>query len=61
MMGTAVITPAELKAASAWQGISAVKDDRISVIDGDLLNRHGPRLVQGLEEMARVFHPDLFD
>jgi len=59
-MGTAVTSPAELKEADAWKGITAIKEDRISIIDGDLVNRHGPRLVQALEDMARIFHPELF-
>jgi len=28
--------------------------------DGDLVNRSGPRIVQGLGEMAKMIHPELF-
>jgi len=59
-MGTAVVSEEELRAHPAWQGVTAVKQDRIYTIDGDLVNRSGPRIIQGLEEMAKVIHPDLF-
>ena len=59
-MGTAVVLKEELMAHPAWQGITAVKQDRIHIIDGDLVNRPGPRIVQGLEEIAKAIHPELF-
>jgi len=60
MHGTAVISPEEIKRIAAWQGITAVKEDRIGLVDGDLVNRPGPRIVQGLEAMAKIIHPELF-
>ena len=59
-MGTAVVLKEELMAHPAWQGITAVKQDRIYTIDGDLVNRSGPRIIQGLEEIAKAIHPELF-
>jgi len=59
--GTAVISPVELKKHPAWQGTTAVKQDRVFIIDGDLVNRSGPRIVQGLKEMAKIIHPELFE
>jgi iron complex transport system substrate-binding protein len=59
-MGTAVVSEEELMAHPAWQGITAVKQDRIYTIDGDLVNRSGPRIIQGLEEIAKAIHPELF-
>lgn len=38
----------------------AVRNDRIARIDGDLLMRPGPRLVDGLEALARALHPEAF-
>lgn len=58
--GTAFTSPELLKAHPVWRGITAVKQDRICIIDGDLVDRPGPRIVQGLEEMARIIHPELF-
>jgi len=43
-----------------WSAISAVKNDRIYIIDEDLLVRPGPRLVDGLEKLAQFIHPEAF-
>ena len=59
-MGTAVISPEELKGLPGWQNLTAVKENRIYTIDGDLVNRSGPRIVQGLEAIAKILHPELF-
>lgn len=55
-----VVSPQGLKEHPAWQKTSAVKNNRIVTIDGDLISRPGPRLVQGLEEVARIIHPELY-
>ncbi|MER3423339.1 MAG: cobalamin-binding protein [Nitrospiraceae bacterium] len=44
-----------------WATISAVKHRRFYRISSDLLNRPGPRIVQGLETLARIIHPEAFD
>jgi iron complex transport system substrate-binding protein len=41
-----------------WKEIPAVKSGRIYVLDGDLIDRPSPRVVEGLEEMARIIHPE---
>ena len=46
--------------ASALRNSPAVKNGRVYVIDGDLLTRPGPRLVDGLEQIARALHPEAF-
>lgn len=38
--------------APEWRNVSAVRNKRIHVIDSDLLFRAGPRLAQGLRELA---------
>ena len=43
-----------------WENLSAVKDNRVYVFDDSWLNRPGPRLVVGLEQLARVIHPECF-
>jgi iron complex transport system substrate-binding protein len=49
----------EVKARDGWANIDAVKDNRVYQIDTHLVTSN-PRLVQGLEQFARWFHPDLF-
>ncbi len=58
--GTTFTSPETLEGNPAWREITAVEQDRIDIIDGDLVDRSGPRIVQGLEEMARIIHPELF-
>jgi iron complex transport system substrate-binding protein len=43
-----------------WKMISAVHHGRIYVIDADLIHRPSPRIVDGLEEMAKAIHPEMF-
>jgi iron complex transport system substrate-binding protein len=38
--------------------IPAVKHGRIHLIDSDLIDRPSPRIIEGLEEMARLIHPE---
>ena len=43
-----------------WDRLRAVKQGRIHCFPEDLFGRPGPRLVEGLERLARVVHPALF-
>lgn len=58
--GTAFTPPETLREHLIWQRITAIRQDRIFTIDDDLVSRYGPRIIQGLEEMARIIHPELF-
>jgi len=40
--------------------INAVRNDRVYLIDADTVSRSGPRIVDALEEVARILHPELF-
>jgi iron complex transport system substrate-binding protein len=43
-----------------WQEIAAVRSGAVHVFDDNLVSRPGPRIVEGLETLARLIHPDLF-
>lgn len=45
------------RAWQRWTGLSAIKQQRLHPISGDLLNRPGPRIVEGLERLAEILHP----
>jgi len=45
---------------AGWNAIAAVKNNKVIAFDDDLASRPAPRLVDGLETMAKVFQPDLF-
>jgi iron complex transport system substrate-binding protein len=55
-MGTAANT----RVAAALKNSPAVKNGRVYLINGDLLTRPGPRLVDGLEQIAHALHPEAF-
>jgi iron complex transport system substrate-binding protein len=38
------------------EDLTAVEEDRAYLMDGDLISRPGPRLVEGLESLAQVLH-----
>ncbi|MEN4100114.1 MAG: ABC transporter substrate-binding protein, partial [Anaerolineaceae bacterium] len=42
-----------------WDQIKAVTEGRVYPINDDLISRPGPRQVDGLEELARLLHPQL--
>ena len=44
-----------------WSSLPAVQNNRVYVIDASAYtSRSGPRLVEGLEIMAEMIHPELF-
>jgi len=43
-----------------WEGLDAVKNNQIFAFDDNLVSRPGPRLVDGLEQLAKLLHPDAF-
>jgi iron complex transport system substrate-binding protein len=53
-------SPVQIAKRSGYSGLKAVKDGRVYVIDDNLLVRPGPRLVDGLEQLAQMIHPEVF-
>jgi len=43
-----------------WDTIDAVVNDNIHGMDANLLSRYGPRIVDCLEQLAEIVHPELF-
>ena len=43
-----------------WKTIPAVKYGRVHIIDSDLIDRPSPRIIDGLEGLARILHPETF-
>jgi iron complex transport system substrate-binding protein len=44
-----------------WKTLPAVKNSRIHLMDSDLIDRPSPRIIDGLEELARILHPERFN
>ena len=44
-----------------WKSLPAVEQGNVFVVDGSsYFNRPGPRIVDGLELLAQIIHPELF-
>jgi iron complex transport system substrate-binding protein len=56
------ITAETVAGRDGWVGMTAVAEGRVVPLPEDILiTRPGPRIVDGLEALARVIHPDAFD
>ena len=53
-------TPDSLKQRTGWGGLAAVQNGQIYPFDDNLVSRPGPRLVDGLEALAKLLHPEVF-
>jgi iron complex transport system substrate-binding protein len=42
-----------------WTSIPAVKNNRVYLIDSDIIDRPSQRIIDGLEAMARLIHPEV--
>ncbi len=63
LMGDALysgLTAADVAARPGWDAIAAVQNGQVYEFDDNLASRPGPRLVDGLEQIARLLHPGLF-
>lgn len=60
--GESTQTVEQLKARKGWEKVAAIQQNRIGYIeDQNLLVRAGPRVVEGLERVAKYLHPELFE
>lgn len=53
-------TKQDIASRAGWDQIIAVKTDKIFTIDDNEVSRPGPRIVDALEDLARIVHPELF-
>ncbi|MBS0172131.1 MAG: cobalamin-binding protein [Nitrospira sp.] len=50
----------EQEAWRQWTTVTAVRENRLRDVSADALNRPGPRVMEGLEALARAIHPEAF-
>jgi iron complex transport system substrate-binding protein len=55
------VQPEDVAARPGWEVIAAVENQKVYPFDDNLVSRPGPRLVDGLEELARLLHPEIFE
>ena len=54
------VTPESVKDRAGWEYLGAVQNGRVFPFDDNLISRPGPRLVDGLEQLAKLLRPELF-
>ncbi len=55
------VSPEDVIAREGWGTLRAVQSGSIYPINVDLVSRPGPRIFDGLEELAKIIHPELFE
>ncbi|MCI0556714.1 MAG: cobalamin-binding protein [Anaerolineae bacterium] len=53
------VTVESIGARAGWSDLTAVKEGKIFPFDDNLASRPGPRLVDGLEDLLAILHPEL--
>lgn len=53
------VTIESIAQRAGWSDLTAVKEGSIFAFDDNLASRPGPRLVDGLEELLKILHPEL--
>lgn len=51
----------QLMAREGWADVSAIKNKQVVDVNPDLVNRPGPRVVEGVEELAKAVYPEVFN
>lgn len=51
----------EVMKRKAWKDITAVKEKQVYQVDENIVSRPGPRLVEGVEELAKAIYPETFE
>lgn len=48
-----------LKERPGFENIDAIKNSQVYFLDADIVSRAGPRIIEGLEEIAKAIHPEI--
>jgi iron complex transport system substrate-binding protein len=54
------VSPESIAERPGWENLSAIKNGNVLPFNDDLVSRPGPRLVDALEELAKILRPELF-
>lgn len=53
-------TPADISGRPGYDRLSAIAEGRVFLLDDNLVSRPGPRVVEGIRQIAEALHPDVF-
>lgn len=57
---SSMVTVEDIVSRQPYSSLQAVQRDKVFVINDDLVNRPGPRIVEGVREISETIHPDAF-
>lgn len=49
-----------IKSRNGWDKITAVQEDHLTGIEGNIMSRPGPRITDALKQIAEAIYPELF-
>lgn len=55
------VSAADVAQRAGWEVIAAVRNGAVYPIDDNLISRPGPRVVEGIEALAQIIHPELLE
>jgi cobalamin transport system substrate-binding protein len=59
LLGSPFTTPDQVGKRPGWGGLTAVKVGKIIPVNDTIITRPGPRLIDGLRELAKAIHPEV--
>jgi iron complex transport system substrate-binding protein len=52
--------PADISGRPGYENLRAVKEGKVFLLDDNLVSRPGPRIVEGIKQIAEALHPEAF-
>ena len=49
------LTVESVTGRAGWENLAAVKNNKVVIVDGDICSRPGPRIVEALEILQKIF------
>lgn len=50
----------QVLASKGWENVTAVKTKQVYDVDSDRVTRTGPRIIEGVEDLAKAVYPEVF-
>lgn len=59
--GSSVKDPVKhILSRKGWENVNAIKNKQVISVDSDRVTRSGPRIIEGVEDLAKAIYPEVF-